>query len=64
MFDLGSNEVGYSKSVVFYEYAKSLAILRENFMDYRNSVAKMGDTDKIRKQIDEAISALIKQVQE
>ena len=43
----------------FYSYAKALAILRENYMRHR-PVASSG----IPTQIDEAISALIKQVQE
>ena len=64
MFDLNDEASGFSKATSFYEYAKALAILRENFFQHQLSAAAVNDVSKIRKQIDEAISALIKQVQE
>ena len=57
MFDLDS-KIGFDKATKFYEYAKSLAILRENYMRYRAT-----GSSEIPKQIDDAIEILIKQVQ-
>ena len=57
MFDLKEKN-GYSKATLFYDYAKSLAILRENYMRHRTVASS-----KIPAQIDDAIEDLIKQVQ-
>jgi len=60
MFDLKNDEKSFFQVANdFYNYAKALAILRENYMRHRTIASS-----EIPKQIDEAISALIKQVQE
>lgn len=59
MFDLDSKNC-FDKATKFYEYAKALAILRENYLRYEKT-AKDGD---ILNRINDAIRALIKQVHE
>lgn len=60
MFNLKDNEKSsYQEASDFYSYAKALAILRENYMRHRPMASC-----KIPKQIDDAISNLLKQVQE
>jgi len=74
MFDLNDEVSGFSKATSFYEYAKALAILRENYMrryelpsrasEYNVTIKIPVNEEKILKQINEAISALVKQIQE
>ena len=59
MFDLNEYASGFSKATSFYNYAKALAILRENLSNYREVAGSKQIIDKVTK----AIGDLVEQVQ-
>ena len=59
MFDLNDKASGFSKATSFYEYAKGLAILRENLLAHREPASNKCIVDSVTK----AIGDLVEQVQ-